>query len=80
MAKAEAANGGGGAPEVIRNAGEVMMLLITASTWETLLRQGAAEGLGPGQVLDKALRFYLEAHGSKEAVEYLHAVAEEKGR
>lgn len=59
----------------IRDAGEAMILLITRSTWETLLRQGAAEGIGPGEVLGKALRMYLEQHGSPEAVRYLNAVA-----
>lgn len=59
----------------IAAAGEAMMLLITRSTWETLLIQGRAEGLGPGEVLSKAIRLYLESHGSPEAVQYLNAVA-----
>lgn len=66
--------------ETIREAGDAMIMLITRSTWETLLLQGAAEGVTPGQVLDKALRAYLEEHGSKKAVEYLHAVAREHGQ
>jgi hypothetical protein len=61
--------------ETISAAGDAMMMLITRSTWETLLRQGAAEGIGPGQVIDKALRFYLEEHGSAEVVEYLNLVS-----
>jgi hypothetical protein len=63
------------AEEDIDSAGEAMLLLITRSTWETLLRQGAAEGIGPGEVLNKALRSYLEQHGSEEVVRYLNKVA-----
>lgn len=61
--------------EMIRDADEAMMLLITGAMWETLVRQGAAEGISPGQVLDKALRVYLEAHGAPDTVAYLHAIA-----
>ncbi len=63
------------AQEMIREAGDAMMLLITRSTWETLVRQGAAEGKTPGEVLGAALRFYLEEHGAPGVVEYLNTVA-----
>lgn len=76
MAKAHAQGHPSQAEEDIRNAGEAMMLLISRSTWEVLLRQGAAEGLTPGAVLSKAIHEYMERHGSQEAVNYLHAVAE----
>lgn len=61
--------------EELDRAGDAKLMLITTSMWETLRLQGEAEGLGPGQVLDKALRQYLEAHGASQAVAYLHAVA-----
>jgi len=63
------------AESAIEQAGDAMLLLISSLTWETLLRQSAAEGSTPGQVLGKALRLYIETHGSKEAVDYLYAVA-----
>lgn len=63
-----------GEDEVAR-AGDAMLMLISRAMWETLLIQGRAEGLGPAQVLDRALRRYLEEHGSSEAVAYLHRVA-----
>ncbi len=61
--------------EELARAGDAMLLLIPRVMWETLLLQGEAEGMGPAQVLEKALRSYLEADGSPRAVAYLHAVA-----
>lgn len=61
--------------EELDRAGDAQLMLITVAMWETLKLQGESEGLEPGHVLDKALRAYLEAHGSPRAVEYLHAVA-----
>jgi hypothetical protein len=60
---------------VLDSANDAMLLLINGVLWETLVRQSTAEGTTPGQVLDKALRMYLEANGSKETVAYLHALA-----
>lgn len=57
------------------DAGEVMVLLITRSTWETLVQQGAHEGISPGAVLNKALTEYIGKYGGDGVVEYLHAVA-----
>jgi len=62
--------------EIIRHAGDAMVLVITRAMWETLLLQAKAENLTPGRILDKALRGYLEEHGCKEAVDYLFLVAE----
>ncbi len=64
----------------LERSGDAMIMLIPRSMWETLLKQGNAEGIGPAQVLDKALWGYLEAKGSPEAVAYLHAVAERSRR
>jgi len=61
--------------EIIRRAGDGMVLVITRAMWETLVLQAQSEGLSPGHVLDKALRGYLEEHGCKEAVDYLFMVA-----
>lgn len=66
--------------EAIERAGDIKLMMIPRAMWETLLLQGQTEGLEPGQVLDRALHQYLEAHGSKEAVDYLHAVRERRGR
>lgn len=63
------------AEEDIARAGDAMLMLIPRAMWETLLIQGRSEGLGPAQVLDRALRRYLEEHGSREAVAYLNRVA-----
>jgi hypothetical protein len=76
MTKAHAHGQASQVEEDIRDAGEAMMLLITRSTWETLLRQGAAEGIAPGEVLSRAIHEYMERHGSPEAVRYLRTVAE----
>lgn len=59
----------------IASAGDAMLMIIPRAMWETLIRQGRAEGTGPAQVLDKALRAYLETNGSQETIEYLHRVA-----
>lgn len=61
--------------EMIESAGDSLVMIIPRAMWETLVRQGGAEGVAPGVVLDKALRAYLEAHGAPEAVDYLQAVA-----
>ena len=55
----------------LAEAGEAMLLMISGAMWQTLVLQGQSEGLPPGAVLDKAVRSYLEARGSKEAVDYL---------
>lgn len=78
MARAEAIEQEKNFPDIIEQAGNAMLLLITRSTWETLILQGRSEGLSPGQVLDKALRQYLEQHGCQEAVDYLFHVAGQK--
>ena len=56
-------------------AGDGMVLFVNQALWETLLLQGEHEGCGPGQILNNAVRAYLEQHGSEEAVAYLHAIA-----
>lgn len=63
----------------IARAGDAMLLIIPRAMWETLLIQGRCENTGPAQVLDKALRQYLEANGSPEAVAYIHGVAVVRG-
>jgi hypothetical protein len=78
MAQAEAVEQEKIFPDIIENAGNAMLLLITRSLWETLILQGRAENLSPGRVLDKALREYLEKHGCQEAVDYLFSIAERK--
>lgn len=60
----------------IAAAGDAMIMLITRSTWETLCRQGAAEGTTAGIVLQKAIANYLRDHGSEDAMGYLRQVAE----
>lgn len=77
MAKAQAVEQEPQTPieEAIERAGDIKLMMIARGMWETLFLQGQSEGLEPGQVLDKALRQYLEAHGSKEAVDYLHAIS-----
>ena len=60
----------------VDRAGDAMVMLIPRSMWTTLVLQGRSENTGPAQVLDKAFRAYLEAHGSEEAVAYLHRIAE----
>ena len=59
------------ASQELVEADEAMLLMISGAMWHTLVLQGRAEGMPPGAVLDKAVRAYLEAQGSKEAVEYL---------
>lgn len=61
-----------GSPELDQ---EAMIMMIPGYLWEVLTLQAAAEGTSPGMVLDQALRMYLEAKGSKEAVEKLWQVA-----
>jgi len=75
MARAHATPVNDAPPGLLEDADEVMMLLITGVTWQTLVKQAAAEGSSPGEVFGKALRFYLEAHGSPSVVEFLHAAA-----
>ena len=78
MAQAQAVEREKAFPDIIENAGDAMLLLITRGMWETLILQGRAENLSPGCVLDKALREYLEKHGCREAVDYLFGIAEQK--
>jgi hypothetical protein len=66
--------------DVIDRAGDAMVMLITRAMWTTLVIQGQAENLTPGGVLDKALREYLEKHGSQEVADYLFTVAEGQRR
>jgi len=75
MARAHATAANDIPPGLLEGADEVMMLLITGVTWQTLVRQGAAEGISPGEVFGKALRLYLEAHGSPGVVEFLYAAS-----
>lgn len=78
MARAEAVDVDETA-EMIAGAGDAMILLIPRSMWETLLLQGRADGLQPAQVLDRAVREYLEKHGSEEVVRYLRKVHDGRG-
>lgn len=61
--------------EELEAAGDSIMLVIPRAMWETLVRQGRAEEKHPGEVLNTAIRRYLEEHGSVEAVDYLHALS-----
>ena len=81
MARAEAVEEpeDGFLKEELDRAGDAQLMLISRAMWETLRLQGEAEGLGPGQVLDKALRRYLEDQGDPRAVAYLHEVARRRG-
>lgn len=69
----------------LQNAGEVTMLMVHQYLVETLHRQAQEESreagthVSPGEILDKALKMYLEQHGKPEAVRYLAAVAEKYG-
>ena len=69
----------------LKQAGDITMMMVQQVLVETLVRQAREESreegthVSPGQVLDKALKFYLETHGKPEAVEYLRAVAREHG-
>lgn len=68
--------------QALKQAGDITMLLVQRYVVETLHRQAREESrdtgghVSAGQVLGKALRFYLEHHGKPEAVDYLHALAE----
>jgi len=59
----------------IAQAGNGMVLFVNQALWETLVLQGESEGCGPGEVLNKAVRAYLEENGCDEAVSYLFAVS-----
>jgi len=52
-----------------------MLLFVQRALWETLTLQAKAERRSPGEILNDALRMYLEAKGSEDAVEYLHTLA-----
>lgn len=52
-----------------------MVLFVNQALWEILILQGKAEGCGPGEVLNKAMRSYLEENGCEEAVAFLYAIA-----
>lgn len=55
---------------------DAMMLLIPGALWKVLVLQGKGEGRSPGDVLNSAIREYLERSGSPEAVEYLWRLKE----
>lgn len=69
MARAEAVEADASLELV--EAGDAMLLMISGAMWHTLVLQSKSEGVSPGDVLDKALRAYLEEHGSHETIEYL---------
>lgn len=54
-----------------------MFLLIPVSFWNTLILQGRIEGRQPGEVLDSALRLYIEKNGSEEIKKMLDDFATE---
>jgi hypothetical protein len=74
MAKAVAVYGSP-VEEMIQESGEAMLMMVRRSLWETLIRQAESEGVTPGEILDRAMRAYLEQNGSEEAVGYLHMLA-----
>jgi hypothetical protein len=59
---------------MVQEAGEATLLMVNRAMWETLVRQARAEGRHPGEVLNDALRRYLESEGAPEAIEYLTLV------
>jgi len=63
------------AEEMVREANEAMMMMVSGALWNTLVLQAKSEGRHPGQVLDAMAREYLEKHGSPEAIEYLNTLA-----
>jgi hypothetical protein len=69
--------------EALQQAGDITMMLVQRVLVETLIRQAREESreigfhVSPGQVLNKALKLYLETHGKPEAVEYLQMLAAE---
>jgi hypothetical protein len=58
----------------IRDAGEAMLLMVNRGMWESLARQAKSEMRLPGDVLNDALRMYLESKGSDDTVEYLRVL------
>ena len=66
---------------MIREAGDATILMVPHSLVETITLQARGESrehggqVTPGEVLNKALRMYLEEHGKKEAVDYLFAIS-----
>jgi hypothetical protein len=59
---------------MVREAGEATLLMVNRAMWETLVRQANAEGRRPGDVLNDAVRLYLDEHGSPDVIEYLKTV------
>ncbi len=69
------------AEDLVREAGDVTILMVQHALVECLARQAREESretgrhVHPGEILDKALRMYLEVHGKPDAVDYLHKIA-----
>jgi hypothetical protein len=69
----------------IQSAGDIVILMVQRVMVETLARQAREESreigyhVSPGQVLDKAIKLYLETHGKPEAVDYLRLVSKTHG-
>lgn len=55
---------------------DAMILMVPGYLWNVLVKQAKVEGSTPGVVFARALKEYLEQHGSKEAVDYLWELAE----
>lgn len=60
--------------EMVREANEAMMLMVSGVVWNVLVKQAKAEGKTPGVILDAMMRAYLEQKGAPEVIEYLNSL------
>lgn len=61
--------------EILRNARNATMLLVQEALVQTLYLQARAEGRTLGEVLDAAVREYLEEHADQSVIDYLNVLA-----
>ena len=50
--------------------GEMIPLIVPVSMWEILVLQSQVEGCAPGEVLDRALCEYIDAHGDESVLAF----------
>jgi len=58
---------------------DVVPLVIPMSMWDVLVCQSKIEGCAPGEVLDKALRDYLEANDGERLTRLRARMEQERG-
>lgn len=56
-------------------ASQLTILMVPVALLKTLGIQGEHEDITPGEVLDKAVKAYLETHGCDDAVSYLWSLS-----